>query len=138
MKNFIKDLIKCGVAGWCLEIIFTAANSLRRRNMKLMGHTSLWMFPIYACIAFLKPLFRLLRGKPLLLRGVTYAALILFGEYITGAILSNKKICPWDYTRSKWHIKNIVRLDYLPNWIFAGLFFEHLLSKENHSKENAD
>ncbi|MCL2719187.1 MAG: putative ABC transporter permease [Lachnospiraceae bacterium] len=129
MKNFIRDFIKCGIAGWCMEICFTALDSLRRRDMKLMGHTSLWMFPIYASAAFLKPLFLLLKGKPVILRGLSYAVLILTGEYITGSLLCKFKNCPWDYTRSKWHIKKIVRLDYLLNWVLAGLFFEHLLIK---------
>ena len=127
MKNFIRDFIKCGIAGWCMEICFTALDSLRRRDMKLMGHTSLWMFPIYASAVFLKPFFWLLKGKPVLVRGTIYAALILVGEYITGSLLTKHKNCPWDYTRSKWHIKKIIRLDYLPNWIFAGLFFEYII-----------
>ena len=97
--------------------------------MKLMGQTSLWMFPIYASAVFLKPLFRLLKGQPMIVRGISYASLILAGEYLSGTLLSKNKNCPWDYTRSKWHIKKIVRLDYLPNWILAGLFFEHLMKK---------
>jgi hypothetical protein len=130
MKNFIRDFIKCGIAGWCMEISFTALDSLRRRDMKLVGRTSIWMFPIYGSAVFLKPFFRLFRGLSPLLRGLSYAILILTGEYITGSLLSNRKVCPWDYTRSKWHIKKIVRLDYLPNWILAGLFFEWLLKED--------
>ena len=116
-----------------MEICFTALDSLRRRDMKLMGHTSILMFPIYASAVFLKPLFRLLKGKPIILRGLSYASLILVGEYIAGTLLSKSKNCPWDYTHSKWHIKKIVRLDYLPNWILAGLFFEYIMTNKEEN-----
>ena len=113
-----------------MEICFTALDSLRRRDKRLKGHTSLWMFPIYASAALLKPLFWLLKGKPVVIRGLSYASLILGGEYLAGSLLAKWENCPWDYTRSQWHIKKIVRLDYLPYWVLAGLFFEHLLTKE--------
>lgn len=106
--------------------------------MKLMGQTSLWMFPIYASAVFLKPFFHLFKGTSIFLRGVTYAVLILTGEYVSGSLLAKSKICPWDYTRSKWHIKKIIRLDYLPNWILAGLFFEYIMtSKKSCPPEDA-
>ena len=130
MKTFIRDFIKCGIAGWCMEICFTALDSLRRRDMKLKGVTSLWMFPIYAGAVFLKPFFWLMKGKPLFIRGFVYAALILVGEYLAGSFLCKSKKCPWDYTRSKWHVGKVVRLDYLPVWVLAGLFFEWLLTKK--------
>ena len=46
----LKNFLKCGLTGWCMEISFTALDSLRRRDMTLKGCTSLWMFPIYGCI----------------------------------------------------------------------------------------
>lgn len=55
--------------------------------------------------------------------------LIFTGEYFTGTLLTKKEICPWDYSHSKWHIKKIVRLDYLPYWFLAGLLFERLLAE---------
>lgn len=132
MKNPIqtltKNFIKCGIFGWCLEIIFTALHSLRRRDMQLKGTTSLYMFPIYGMASFLVPLFRLMKGKPVLVRGITYAGVILTGEYISGSLLTKKTLCPWDYHQSKWNIKGIVRLDYLPFWTIAGLLFEKLLT----------
>lgn len=128
MKTFIRDFIKCGIAGWCIEITFTALDSLRQRNMELMGHTSIWMFPIYGSAVFLKPLMKLMHSKPLIVRGISYAAMILAGEYIAGSFLTKNKVCPWNYTRSKWHVKKIVRLDYFPYWAVAGLLFEYLLN----------
>lgn len=130
MKKFFLNFLKCGVTGWCIEISFTALESWRRRDMRLMGQSSLWMFPIYGSAAFLEPFCLLLKGKPLLLRGLSYAALILCGEYLSGSLLAGKEICPWNYDRSRWHVKKIIRLDYLPNWILAGLLFEKLLTAD--------
>ena len=135
MKKLFFNFLKCGIIGWCLEISFTALNSLRRRDMKLMGQTSLWMFPIYGCAALLEPISHLIKGKAPLFRGTVYAAFILVGEYLSGILLSGKNICPWNYGRSKWHVKKVIRLDYLPNWIFAGLLFEKLLNRD--SSDNA-
>lgn len=131
MKKYIHNFIHCGILGWCMEITFTALNSFRRRQFKLTGNTSIWMFPIYGCACFLAPVSRLLKKKSPFVRGLSYAALIFTGEFITGTLLSKKNICPWDYSRSKWHIKKIIRLDYLPLWFMAGLLFERLISEND-------
>ena len=89
------------------------------------------MFPIYGCACFLAPVCRLLRDKPPFVRGLSYAALIFTGEYLTGTLLNRKQLCPWDYSRSKWNVNKIIRLDYLPFWFFAGLLFERLLAESD-------
>lgn len=122
------DFITCGIIGWCMEILFTAFHAFRKREMALTGHTSLWMFPIYGSIAFLKPLFVLTKNTSLLLRGTSYALLIFIGEFISGTYLCSKKQCPWDYSKSKWNINGVIRLDYFPYWFLAGLFYEKLLT----------
>ncbi len=131
MKKFILNFIRCGTVGWCMEIIFTALDSFRKRKFSLKGNTSIWMFPIYGCASLLTPICRMLKGKSPMVKGLTYAALIFTGEFISGTLLSRKNICPWDYSRSKWHIKKIVRLDYLPFWFMAGLLFERLLTEND-------
>ena len=110
-----------------MEILFTALNSLRQRNLKLTGNTSLWMFPIYGSAALLKPICRLLRRRPVWFRGLSYMSLIFSAEYLSGRLLRRFKICPWDYGRSGWNIGRCIRLDYAPLWFGAGLFFEQLL-----------
>ena len=127
MIRFVKNFLKCGLIGWCMEIIFTAMDALRRRDMTLMGNTSLWMFPIYGCAAVFSPISRLLRGKPVWLRGFTYMCLIFSGEYLTGKLLTRHRLCPWDYGRSRWNIGRVIRLDFAPFWFGAGLLFEHFL-----------
>lgn len=128
MKTLLKNFFKCGLTGWCLEISFTALNSLRKREMTLMGQTSLWMFPIYGSACLLNPVFKLLKSFSPAVRGSIYALLIFTGEYLTGRFLCKRKLCPWNYERSRWHIQKVVRLDYFPNWFLAGLLFERLLS----------
>lgn len=127
MTTFLKNFLKCGLAGWCMEILFTSIDSLRRRDMTLQGFTSLWMFPIYGCAAILSPLSRLLRDRPIWMRGTLYMGLMFSGEYLTGRLLAKRKACPWDYGRSRWNIGKVVRLDFAPCWFLAGLLFERLL-----------
>lgn len=132
LSNFSKNFIRCGLAGWCLEIIFTSLDSFRRRDMRLRGTTSIWMFPIYGCAAFLKPISHLLQTKPFWVRGLTYMSLIFSAEYLSGNLLWQHHLCPWDYCRSRWNVKRIIRLDYAPYWFCVGLLFEQILS---HKKD---
>ena len=128
MKTLLKNFFKCGLAGWCLEILFTALDSLRRRDLKLIGRTSIWMFPIYGCASFLLPLFHLLKKTSLWLRGSIYALCIFIGEFSSGRFLMKRSLCPWNYHHARWNIQKVIRLDYFPNWFLAGLLFEKLLT----------
>jgi uncharacterized membrane protein len=128
MKSFLKNFAKCGLTGWCMEIIFTALHSLRGTDKTLKGVTSLWMFPIYGCAALIGPLSRMLKNLSVWKRGFTYMSLIFSGEYLAGSLLSRHHACPWDYGESRFNIDRLIRLDYAPYWFGAGLFFEKLLS----------
>lgn len=119
-----KLFLHCGIAGWCIEILFTAFHMLQRRDFQLKGTTSLWMFPIYGCAAFLRPLYRITHKMWLPLRGSLYALLIFLGEFTSGALLAKKSFEPWDYSRHRFRIGHHIRLDFFPNWFFAGLFYE--------------
>lgn len=130
---FLPNFFLCGVTGWCMEICFTALHSLINKNMQLTGQTSLWMFPIYGCAAFLTPVIRLLKNRSFWLRGLTYMSLIFSTEFLTGSFLQHLGVCPWDYGHSRFHIQRLIRLDYAPLWFCAGLFFESLLSRRNAS-----
>lgn len=125
--SFFRNFLRCGLTGWCMEIIFTSLDSVRRRDPMLKGNTSIWMFPIYGSAALFAPIHKLLRRKPLWVRGLTYMSLIFSGEYISGRLLSKHNMCPWDYGRSRWSIKRVIRLDYAPFWFGAGLLFEKIL-----------
>ena len=56
IKRLPGNFLKCGIAGWCLEVMFTSVESILNQDWRLMGRTSLLMFPIYGCGAFLGPL----------------------------------------------------------------------------------
>lgn len=127
MKKFIHNFLHCGLLGWCLEIIFTAFHSYRRRDFKLSGMTSIWMFPIYGLAAFLAPISRMLKGKNLIFRGFVYTGIIFTCEFVSGTLLRKKGLCPWNYERSRWNVGNVIRLDYTPCWFISGLLFERLL-----------
>lgn len=125
--TFAKNFLKCGLIGWCMEILFTALGSLRSRDFTLKGVTSIWMFPIYGCAAVIAPVSRLLEKKPIWFRGLTYMSIIFSAEYLTGTLLTRHRLCPWNYSRSRWNVNRVVRLDYAPCWFGAGLLFERLL-----------
>ena len=129
MKKFIHNFIHCGLLGWFLEISFTSFQSFRRRDYKLPGTTSVWMFPIYGLAAFLAPISHIMKNRSFLFRGLVYTGLIFTGEFLTGTWLSRRNICPWNYERSKWNIAKVIRLDYMPCWFISGLLFERLLQE---------
>lgn len=124
-----KNFLLCGLAGWCLEILFTAFGSYRKRELQLVGQTSLWMFPIYGMAAFLKPICRLIRHLPAAIRAACYSLFIFAGEYVSGSILKKYQVCPWDYSRARTNVNGVIRLDYAPFWMIAGLIFESLLMR---------
>lgn len=130
-NTLLSDFLRCGIAGWCIEILFTALGALRRREMQLIGQTSLWMFPIYGCAAAFKPLFLLMNKCSFIVRGLIYAICIFTGEYISGKLLYGHSLCPWNYSRHKWHVRGLIRLDFLPFWFLAGLLFERMLAPGN-------
>lgn len=70
-----------------------------------------------------------IKDKNTLLRGSIYTAFIFAGEFLSGLFLKKHRICPWDYSRAKFNIKGVIRLDYAPLWFTAGLFFEKFLKK---------
>ena len=55
---------------------------------------------------------------------------IFLGEYISGCLLKQKDMCPWDYSRAPYHLQGVIRLDYAPVWFLVGLFYERVLLRE--------
>ena len=137
----------CGLIGWCLEILWTGLHALLRGDFAMKGTTSLLMFPIYGCAAVIAPLYaripiygcsslilpvyQKIKNLPVLLRGFLYTAGFYVGEFTSGSILQAFHICPWDYSHAPHQYRGIIRLDYLPVWFFAGLFFEKILTKSS-------
>ena len=67
-----------------------------------------------------------------------YACAIFLGEFITGGLLKKRNMCPWDYSRTPWHLNGIIRLDYAPVWFLVGLLYERLLLRKVSTKLSAE
>ena len=122
------NFFKCGATGWCLEILWTGIHAAGRGEWKLMGQSSLLMFPIYGMAACIGPVSRGLKRVPVVLRGSLYMTGIFAAELGTGMVLKHYDMCPWDYSGSPLNYKGVIRLDYAPVWFCTGLIFEKLLS----------
>ena len=122
-----KNFFVCGLTGWCLEIIFTSLGAIKKRDLRLIGNTSIWMFPIYGMAALILPVYRHIREKSMLFRGFIYSIGIFIFEYLSGTLLKKHHLCPWDYSDAPTNINGVIRLDYAPVWMTAGLIFEQIL-----------
>ena len=141
LKPIPMNFIKCGITGWCLEVLFTSVESIMAHDWRLMGRTSLLMFPIYGCGALLAPIGRMmdrwigeypLRSTDRMIRhGMLYMVLIFAAEYISGMWLRARGICPWDYSGSQSSINGVIRLDFAPLWFGTGLLFEQITKKRS-------
>lgn len=123
-----KHFFICGLTGWCMEIMFTSIGAFCHNDYKLIGQTSIWMFPIYGMAAVIAPVHKKIERFPVLIRGGIYTAGIYTCEYISGSLLKKHDLCPWDYSDAKANINGLIRLDYAPLWMAAGLAFEKLLN----------
>lgn len=143
LKEMGKNFCRCGIAGWCLEVVFTSAESIAIHDWRLMGKTSLLMFPIYGMGALLAPIGRgvdqwlqVRPGEALALRdkifrhGILYMVLIFVAEYLSGTWLRTMGVCPWDYTGRHSNIDGLIRLDFAPLWFMTGLLFEQITRRK--------
>ncbi|WZL74262.1 hypothetical protein QBE52_05865 [Clostridiaceae bacterium 35-E11] len=116
-----------GLIGWCIEITWTGLGSAFSGDKKLTGYTYLWMFPIYGLAVLLEPVHDMIVNWPWVLRGGIWIGMIYLIEYITGWLIqSYTGRCPWDYGNTKYAVKGLIRLDYAPAWLLAGLLFERI------------
>lgn len=129
-----RKFLICGLTGWCMEILFTSAGALLNKDKRLIGQTSIWMFPIYGMAACISPVYKLIKEKPALIRGGIYTLGIFSFEYLSGTFLKKHQLCPWDYSDAKANIDGLIRLDYAPFWMAAGLLFERILVKADSHK----
>jgi uncharacterized membrane protein len=122
----IRDFIFFGVLGWILEILWTGSNSAFKGDRRLMGFTSLYMFPIYGCAVFLEGVFFKAQSMNFVFRGLIYMVCIFSAEYVSGFLTEKiAGVCPWDYSKEKFNIDGFIRLDYAPLWFIVGLIFEY-------------
>ncbi len=129
MKLFWKRFLRCGMTGWLWECVWTGLSSLLQKDYRLTCRTSLWMFPIYGLACLICPIYHCIKKRCLLFRGFVYAIVIFVGEYLSGILLKSHSVCPWNYEHAKLNIDGVIRLDYLPAWMAAGLLFERIVLK---------
>lgn len=132
VKKTVHDFIYCGLTGWCIECAHTGLAELFRGNIKLTSSTSLWMFPIYGLAAFMIPVYNGIKNLHFLVRALIYGLLITSVEFITGSLLTLLGGCPWDYRYTAMNYMGLIRMDYFPLWMFAGLIFEYLVCHREH------
>lgn len=118
------NFIRCGMYGWCIEVLWTGLHSLASHDPKLMGTSSLRMFPIYGMASMIGPLSAHLKRFGAVTRGLVYMLGIYAVEYSAGTYLKKRGCCPWDYSDSPYHVNGVIRLDYAPLWFLTGLFYE--------------
>ena len=111
-----------------MELIFTAFRDLVRGQggVELTGHTSLWMFPVYALglTHGLDTVAHLITND--WVRYFSYPFLIWGVELAIGLPASHWNIRIWDYRYlpSKYHWRGIISYAHFPVWIFFGLLVE--------------
>lgn len=133
IKNSNIDFIRCGIMGWCIEVLWTGLHDLLQHDRKMIAQTSLIMFPIYGAAFLIKPISHILKNRNFIMRGSFYAFFIFMTEYIIGCQLKKKDMCPWDYSKCRYNIKGVIRLDYAPAWFLVGLLYEKILNIKKSS-----
>ncbi|MCD8078145.1 MAG: putative ABC transporter permease, partial [Lachnospiraceae bacterium] len=83
--------------------------------------------------AFLGPLAHRLRRQSLWIRGACYTLCIFVVEFLSGSFLKRRQICPWDYSRARFNVGGVIRLDYAPAWFILGLILEKILAPQRES-----
>jgi len=113
-----------------LEVAFTSLDSLRTRDVRLTGHSYLWMFPVYgAAYPLFAWLWPVVGDWPLVARALLYVPMCFALEYSSGWLLRRLVgRCPWEdgYRAARWGVHGLIRLDYAPAWLLVGLGFERL------------
>ena len=126
-----RNFLICGLTGWCMEVLWTGLHSVLSGELTMTGKTSLLMFPIYGMAACIGPVYAKIKKLPALLRGSIYTVGIFSFEYLSGSLLRRHHFCPWDYSSARANVNGLIRLDYAPFWLGAGLLFERILVHAN-------
>ena len=127
-----RNFIICGLTGWCIEVFFTAItakDSRGKHNKKLEGHSSIWMLPIYGLASTIGDVYPKITRWPRLARAFLYGIGFFVVEFISGKFLTRIGVCPWCYDGCKYSVDGVIRLDYFPLWMLAGMFYERILRK---------
>ena len=123
----INHLLFWGMFGLTIELCFTALCSLFfKKKFNLIGHTSLWMFPIYAIgLSYGFDIVKQIMPYPIL-RYISYPFWIWMIEIIIGFPANKMGIKIWDYSylADNKHWKGIISYVHFPVWILFGILVE--------------
>ena len=123
----VYHLLFWGMFGLTVELLFTALLQLiTKKNYNLIGHTSIWMLPIYSfgltygfdCIRQIIPYN--------FIRYLSYPFWIWGVELLIGYPISKLGIRIWDYRylSNNKHWRGIISYVHLPVWILFGILVE--------------
>ena len=123
----INHLLFWGMFGLCCEIMFTAmVNLFSKKRYNLIGHTSIWMFPIYGIgLTYGFSLIQYIISNDFI-RYLSYPLWIWLVEILIGYPASKAGIRIWDYRylSDDKHWKGIISFVHFPIWIFFGFLVE--------------
>lgn len=117
MIQTLQHVAAYGCLGFLIEIIFTGLANAWRRNWDLKSTTYLWMFAIYGPAGVLLETTHGLLSWPGPVAALVYTLEMYAVEFGAGWLL--KRLlgrCPWEYSKSKFSIMGLIRLDYFPFW----------------------
>ena len=121
------DFLFWGMFGITCEVGFTSLRDLlQNKKFNLMGHTSFWMFPIYAVgLTYGFELIRYLLPNDII-RWLSYPLWIWLLEIIVGLSTAKLGIKLWDYSwlPEKLHWKGIFSFAHFPIWVLFGIMVE--------------
>lgn len=124
MLELLQRVFSYGCLGLLVEVFFTGAVSLYRRNWRATSQTYLWMLPIYGLGGVALEAVQNTLQWHWVAMAFVYVPLIFAFEFVSGWIL--KKLigrCPWDYGNSRYSVMGLIRLDYAPFWLLVALIF---------------
>ena len=121
-----------GVHGLFSEVVFTALwEFVLTGNLRLIGVSSIWSFPIYGLGAFLvaENVYHFLSSRkvPLLARCLVYVLCIYAWEFSTGLLLDCLNARPWDYSDFDYDVMGLITMEYAPVWFLAGVYGEGII-----------
>ena len=123
----VYELVFWGVFGLMVELCFTALRELvRNKQLSLIGHTSIWMFPIYAFGLSYGFDFIMYIIPDTTIRYLTYPLWVWAVELAVGIPTANRGVRLWDYRYlSNWlHWRGIISFAHYPLWIGLGALVE--------------
>lgn len=130
MKHKLILFVVFACGGITTEVFFTATRQLisGTGDLRLTGHSYIWMFPVYGLAAlFFPPAIHRMKHLNPIVRACIYATGILLVEFIAGAALELLTgTCPWKY-KTGLHVLGYIRLDYFPFWAIFGFIIERII-----------